>query len=845
MPKIYEQQITAQATDFSNVKYDKIQDYITPALEHATDTMNKATDALVRIGDRRAASELEQAAKDAADEITNWPDFSDPATTIEKMVASGMKKYDDVMSKMDRTVRNRIELYNPKAREIFEVKVKEQATNAAFTYSYKDNVANLDNEIGKIIEEIGTQDPDIIKEAIDDFIEGKQNTMRPADRVVFNQMAKTRGQEGMVEWYLAFNDLNRALLAATEDKYTGDVNEVTRAKWIKSIKSLQNSSGGTGSSSNKWKTNYVDLAEGAPEKAVSTMARLSMYAETGAALPDELKEDADKILAGGKTYNELMAMPRSERMSILRANNEMTMKSSVEQGVVNRAFMPMWTEFNQVADEPETKEDSWKLKDKADITRLKDLVQKFESDGYAGLLVAGTDDKKKNAYASIKDILDKEKAAQIMSIEQVGIDMSFVYNDPHMEGFFDAPLPTTKEQAKIYNTPENMHRMSLIQKGNMTVAALNKIAKQELFRTDMFDEMGIKIADSYDQSSVPVSAYTGIEALKKLDSLGEQTRYLNEQVSDEEVLKDIDDAGLGFSGLLLKMGIVAEDIAESTHLVRKRDHTRAEYIQAKLDYALSKGDMTEERHAELSRYIYELSQGGGLKAYPCMFPNDKLPLNVWNQCLAANGFGTIKQTNEYNSDVDRGWHNLAAPLRRSTLTKYESGEVGDVLQLMVSYIDMSIALGNSEYFGISANNASGVTSEVISNIYNNAEGYYASKGQVHNLVDLTNNKGLYSRKGGEADGKTWNPSNPSPETTTDLRKSKQYEMLGVLESLFSKELGEQIQFTDEMKMKIAGYVRQISSGKKHSIKAISDKELRDRTAKEAMQNIETMIGVQL
>jgi hypothetical protein len=263
-------------------------------------------------------------------------------------------------------------------------------------------------------------------------------------------------------------------------------------------------------------------------------------------------------------------------------------------------------------------------------------------------------------------------------------------------------------------------------------------------------------------------------------------------------------------------------------------------IQDKLDKALEQGQMTKQRHAELSRYIYDLSEGTATRTFPCLFPSEKMPLTVWNQCLASHGLGEIKNVVTYDAKLDEGWHNMSAPLRRSTVTKYKSGEVGDVAQLMTSFIQNAVMIpGNSEEFGIPSAYASALTPGVMADVYNEVEAYYAKTGEAHNLVDLTNNNGIYARKGGEVDGKTWNPANPSPETTFDLSKSKQYEMLGVFEDALSKRLGSDIKFTDRMKMHIAENVRRVSKGSKGSIKGISEKELKEQTEKNVQRFVDT------
>jgi hypothetical protein len=127
----------------------------------------------------------------------------------------------------------------------------------------------------------------------------------------------------------------------------------------------------------------------------------------------------------------------------------------------------------------------------------------------------------------------------------------------------------------------------------------------------------------------------------------------------------------------------------------------------------------------------------------------------------------------------------------------------------------------------------------MAEVYNDVESHYAKTGELHNLVDLTNSSKIYARKGGEVDGKTWNPANPSPETTFDLSKSKQYEILGVFEQALSDNLKTDIKFSEDMKMHIAKLIRQASKGSKCSIKGMSEKELKEQTEKNVQRFVDT------
>lgn len=873
MPKVYEQQITAQAAGGGRVKYDKIQDFITPALENANKATQNAMDAMRKIGDSRAASELDKAAKDAASEIENWSDFSKPENTISDMMSAGMKKYDDAMSKLDSSTRNRISMYNPKSREIFELKVQEQANKTVFDYSFKQSMQSIDHDVGRMITETATgnlaEDPFLVKSKMLAHLELKKSTMRPADYLVYEQAVKSATEQGLVEWYIAQGYLEMAKAVAQTDAITGDVSEVTRARWVKSIDKLMAPSGkgaSEGDGSSEDKENFLDYYTSAKEvdkdgmrvvepggsadEGLARMGALSAYAESGTQLPEDLQQYADVVLAGGKTYNELMKLPLSKRVEILHANNERTIKAANAKEVVRTEFWPLENEFDDITD------DEGVLKEGADISRLKSLVDKYDERGLGDLLLAWPENADmKRQYNAIKTLISKERSAQGLALSQIGTNMSFAVNNPHMDGFFDAPA--TKEQAKVFNTPERAQKLALTRRADGAIKALNMApnglsdgiagdlnllfyGKQgaKPLSSISYDEMGNAINN--DAFSLPVDGYIDQGKLDALDTLEKQTLYLNEMVYPTRVIERLVDKGrVPSKEALEKLERLSKEERSSSGKI-----TRAEDIQERLDKALAEGHMTEQRHAELSRYIYNLSQGMSTRTFPCLFPNSEMPLNVWNQCLAAKGLGTVKHTAEYDPNIDTGWHDAAALLRRATMTKFQSGEVGDVAQLITVFIQNSVRGGNEKYFGIPSGKGGSLTDAMMRDVYNEVESFYAKRDELHNLVDLTNNSSLYSKVGKKVDGKVWDPANPLPETTTDLQQSKQYEMLGVFENVLSKKFGTPIQFSDEMKMQIAENVRRVSKGERSTIKNSIEKDIQELTADKANMNYERLTGAQ-
>ena len=116
-------------------------------------------------------------------------------------------------------------------------------------------------------------------------------------------------------------------------------------------------------------------------------------------------------------------------------------------------------------------------------------------------------------------------------------------------------------------------------------------------------------------------------------------------------------------------------------------------------------------------------------------------------------------------------------------------------------------------------------------------------GELNDLVDLTNNASLYKEKGGDYEGISWDPANPSPQTSTDITRSKQYQLIGDIEQVLSERLGKNIQFDEEEKKKMALEIRKISSGKRRSVKSDTSEKDRKELTNKRTQELQQVLGI--
>lgn len=760
MPKVYEQQLSWQPANGARMQYDRIQDFITPALENATKTSQNAMDALRQVGDKQAASELEQAAMDAAFDIDNWTDFSKPEETQDKMVANAMEKYDKVFANLDPSTQRRMNLYNPKAREIYEVKAKEKAADASYNYAFKDAMANMDKDVGRMITESNPEDPSSVKNAMNAHLARMKKTMRPADYLAYEKALKPTAEKGLVDWYIAQGRLGDAYNSVINDGATGDVNESTRASYLKAIKTAMKSKG----DSDEIGTNLMDtlIHRGIPQsQAYAAMSELVSAVENDGE-PDAkiLEQYGDLPLVGGFSYYQLHNMDRSKAIGIIDKTYKAVGKSTAIQGDARAAFVPLMTEWARIT---ETENGITTLKKDMDMDQLGIMYDKFEKAGYVRALDTTSNSDMSKTLTEIGDAVRERKQRAAMAFDNLGYNASAVYNSPVTRDVF--PMPATKEQAAMWDTKEQQQQMLNTRKVRYSAEALNNI----------HDEYARKQA----------------ERAAKKENEKEPTQY--------------------------------------------------EKMRSELKEMKNNNEISEQRYKETSRYLYDLSEGRASVTYPCLVSG--VSAREWNQCLSSYGFGLTNDSVAYDKKMDRGMHEWSANLRDAEKeygVVYDSGTVGDVYQVLLSRISLSLPIpGQAEKYGIE--NPGIFTGMFMADVMSDLRSLRG--GELNDLVDLTNNASLYKEKGGDYEGISWDPANPSPQTSTDITRSKQYQLIGDIEQVLSERLGKNIQFDEEEKKKMALEIRKISSGKRRSVKSDTSEKDRKELTNKRTQELQQVLGI--
>lgn len=833
MPRVYDQQIAWQPTGTQKMQYARLQDFIAPALERAQQSAENATEALRQIGDKQAASSLEQAARDAAYDIDNWKDWSEPEKTQDKMMATAMEKYDKAMANLDPATRNRINLYNPKSREIFELKSKEKATDAVFDYSYKNAAANMDYDIGRIITESNPENPATVKAAMDAHIEKMKKTLRPADALVYEKAARPAQEKGLTDWYIAHGQLDRAINAVQSDAVTGHADEVWRASTLKALMKMKEEK----NKADKDGTNLVDILvknQQDPALAYSTYSELTASIQKGYAPNKELVAAYGNLpLAGGYSYNQLKDMDYTKAVGIIEKANKALGDSSAIQEEARYNAIPIVTEFARVA-EQDSDTNLWKLKDGADITSLRSMYLDAEKHGYIqALKTTGGNDDLVPMLERVGDIVRRERSSRALAFDKVGQNVSAFINNPNLESVFtlSSPAmlqtPATPEQAATFNTPEKQQEVALGQQAQ-AVAGGYKILH------DLFNKK------NYSPISADQELDMAAEQIQnaKPESLSKQQQILNTGAAMSSKIGGKKSGNYTGSPLFKDDwaygGDVASAVVDKTH--KGETTTKYEQMQSDLQLMAMRGDITPQQQRELSKRLYDLSEGTATVAYPC--PLEGVSTKTWSRCMSAYGFGSVDNTARYNAALDRGMHEMSAGLSPQG-RRYDAGSVGDTYEVLLARIKAGVDVGMGDYFGIKYPGV--INGDFLAQTLQTLESKY--DGNLDEIVDLTNNRDLYGTRGGEYERMSWDPAAPSPQTATDITKSKQYELIGDIERVFSEKLGQQIKFDEGMKQKLAMEIRQISSGRRREVETdISEKDRKELTNPRINEIRKTLVG---
>jgi len=161
MAEIYKQQIEHRSGGDSLLRNAPYRDYISQGLGELSEGFGKLSEYFQYRDDKELASKMNLVAKEVDADIVHWEDFS--AEGLDALMAQSMEKYDKAMAESPYDAQNRFNTYNPEARNIFELKTKEDIFTVANKFVFEETQRDF-NVIANDISEI--KDPAKAKAAL-------------------------------------------------------------------------------------------------------------------------------------------------------------------------------------------------------------------------------------------------------------------------------------------------------------------------------------------------------------------------------------------------------------------------------------------------------------------------------------------------------------------------------------------------------------------------------------------------------------------------------------------------------------------------------------------------------
>jgi len=433
MPRVYDQQIAWQPTGTQKMQYDRLQDFITPAMENAARAADNIQQAIVSIQDKQVADAADALAQKQADIINNFDEFSlkDPQG---EMVNRSMKEWDKFIAEMPVEARRRFERNNPKAREIFELKTTEAATKRARNYANAQAKADVPRAAQDIIARSGG-DPRKIQVFMQQKEAEMSKSMTPEDFIEYQKTLGYAVQQGAIDDAISHGNLAQAKALNNRREFTKNLTPEQVAKNRMTIQRLldkeEKDEDGSGSGKSKGPsfydgliiaqqkaghnadtagaaaraTNvYNSIASGASIENVKRMGDVPLLDENGNPVLDKdgnpvvMETIDDKtIIAGGKTLAEIYNMYPAQRQKLMEdakkaAALSNSPASTEAMSYVNRISATM-TEVEMAKDVSE------KLQAQEE---LDGLVLDAMSNGYEDLMDLVLPDSYKKTYADAK-----------------------------------------------------------------------------------------------------------------------------------------------------------------------------------------------------------------------------------------------------------------------------------------------------------------------------------------------------------------------------------------------------------------------------------------------------------
>lgn len=480
MPRVYDQQISWQPTGTQKMQYDKLQDYISPALDNAARAAENVQQAIVEMQDKEVADAAAEVAQKQADIINNFDEFSlqDPQG---EMVNRSMKEWDKFMADMPVAARRRFDRNNPKAREIFKLKTEEAATKRAREYTTAKKKADVNRTSQDIIAGAvgpdGKVNPAKVKERLQYEYDNAGRTMTPDDLVEYQKLLGSTTQQGAIMDAISRGQLAEAKALNEDREFTANLSPEQIAKNRQSIQRLMNGGSGDGDGSGSGSGNtkggslYNTLLLGNGDAAGAAINAMSVYnaIASGLSMEDVLKKTAlrddngellvdengnfypimspDDVIFGGKTLREIYDnMYPEERQKFMKKAKEAAMVENTPAMVFARAEVGHLNELiTESQDSSLTADARQAATEKVDIQ-----VFKMLNNGSADILQLGADDGFKATFLKALDAAlarndqENQTMASVSNIYGIGrADVGTPVYDATADMFNVIPLPQT------------------------------------------------------------------------------------------------------------------------------------------------------------------------------------------------------------------------------------------------------------------------------------------------------------------------------------------------------------------------------------------------------------------
>ena len=161
MAEIYKQQLEHEASGGTMLRQAPYRNYFAQGLADVSEGFKRLGEYLQYRDDKELASKMELVAKEVDADVAHWDDFS--AEGVDALMAQSMEKYDKAMGEEPYDAQNRFSAYNPEARNLFELKTKEDVLTAANKFIFEEMQRDF-NSIANDISEI--KDPSQAKAAL-------------------------------------------------------------------------------------------------------------------------------------------------------------------------------------------------------------------------------------------------------------------------------------------------------------------------------------------------------------------------------------------------------------------------------------------------------------------------------------------------------------------------------------------------------------------------------------------------------------------------------------------------------------------------------------------------------